>query len=113
MCKNLNSAQQSFIFANVMQCKTNVIQNNAMCNNVNYLIILKNTSMDYSFERAFDQVPHGEAKAVKTEIMAILKIKSRPAWFNRLRGNIVPRVDEAKAIEAVFARYGITRVFEN
>lgn len=64
---------------------------------------------EYSFEKGYDQVPGGKQKAFKAEIMAAIKITTHQAWMRRLRGITIPRVDEKKAIEAIFAKYGITK----
>lgn len=64
---------------------------------------------EYSFKKGFDQVPGGSQPAARQELMAALKIESYPSWLRRLHGKTVPRVDEAKAIESVFAKYGITK----
>lgn len=66
---------------------------------------------NYSFRKGFDQVPVGIVKKVKAELMSALGVKSYPAWLNRLRGNIEPKVSEVQAIEKVFANYGITNIW--
>lgn len=65
----------------------------------------------YAFEKGFNQIPVGLVKKVKKELMEVLDIKSKPAWLNRLRGNVEPKVSEASAIETVFKKYGITKIW--
>lgn len=67
----------------------------------------------YSFEKAYLQVTQRDYKAVKSEIMQALNINNRASWKRRLTGEIEPKMSEAKAIEEVFAKYGIKKVFEN
>ena len=52
-----------------------------------------------------------QMQQVKNEILAALGLKTRVSWYQRLYGNIEPRITEAKAIEAVFAKYGINDVW--
>lgn len=65
----------------------------------------------YSFQKGFNQVTVQEARKLRNDLKEALKINSRPAWLNRLRGNVEPKVSEAKAIEEVFAEYGITEIW--
>ena len=65
----------------------------------------------FSFQKGFDQVPHGKVKQVKDELMKSLKISSRPSWLARLRGDVEPKISEVKAIEGVFAKYGIKDIW--
>ncbi len=66
---------------------------------------------EFSFEKGFNQVQKKDIQAVKQELMQALDIKTRPAWYGRLRGQVEPKVSEAKAIEEVFAKYGIKDVW--
>lgn len=45
------------------------------------------------------------------KLMAALNINTRMAFLNRLKGEVEPKVSEARAIEAVFAEYGIKDVW--
>lgn len=45
--------------------------------------------------------------------MAALDINTRMAFLNRLKGEVEPKVSEVRAIEAVFAEYGIKDVWGN
>lgn len=67
--------------------------------------------MSYSFQKGFNQVPVGKASEVREELMKALSITSRPGWLSRLKGRIVPKVTEARAIEQVFAKHGIKNVW--
>lgn len=67
--------------------------------------------MSNSFEKGFKQVPIGMARIVKDELMNALKIKTNNSWSNRLKGKSEPRVSEARAIEEIFAKHGITDVW--
>jgi hypothetical protein len=65
----------------------------------------------YSFQRGYNQVQIQYKKAVQRKIMRALKITTPPSWYQRLNGNVEPRISEAKAIEAIFAKYGIKEVW--
>ena len=66
---------------------------------------------EFSFLRGWSQVKNFQMQQVKNEILAALGLKTRVSWYQRLYGNIEPRITEAKAIEAVFAKYGINDVW--
>lgn len=66
---------------------------------------------EFSFLRGWSQVKIFQMQQVKNEILAALGLKTRVSWYQRLYGNIEPRITEAKAIEAVFAKYGINDVW--
>jgi hypothetical protein len=67
--------------------------------------------VNYSFKKGFSQVQIGKSTEVKEKLMSVLSITTRASWSARLKGKIVPKVDEAKAIENVFAGYGIKNVW--
>lgn len=64
---------------------------------------------EWSFQKGFDQVPKGMLNQVKEELMGVFNITTRAAWYRRLYGSTIPRVDQVKAVEAVFKNYGITK----
>ena len=66
---------------------------------------------DYSFELGFSQVRQKDVEEVRARIMGLLGLKTRPSWYARLSGTVEPKVSEAKAIEELFAEYGITEVW--
>lgn len=63
---------------------------------------------NYSFKAGMGQVASSKVSEAKSELMHALGITSHPAWLSRLRGEVEPRISEVKAIEAVFANYGVT-----
>lgn len=65
----------------------------------------------FSFLKGFNQVPVKFVPAVKKEIMQAIGVKTRVSWYQRLYGNVEPKVSEAAAIESVFAKYGISDVW--
>lgn len=66
---------------------------------------------DYSFKRGFSQVRQKDVKEVKRRIMSALGLTTRVGWYARLNGKVEPKVSEARAIEGVFADFGITKVW--
>lgn len=65
----------------------------------------------YSFLKGFSQVPLKHASTVKKEIMDVIGIKTRASWYQRLYGNVESKMSEATAIEEIFAKYGIKKVW--
>ena len=72
---------------------------------------MKNEENFIAFRRGYEQLSLAEAKAVKDEIMSALGVTSRPGWAARLNGTVEPRLSEARRIEKIFARRGITDVW--
>lgn len=66
---------------------------------------------EYSFRKGFSQVRQKDVQKVKKQIMSELGLTTRAGWYLRLNGNVEPKVSEARAIEAVFANYGIKDVW--
>lgn len=65
----------------------------------------------YSFQKGFNKVQNKDLQSVKSEIMTALGLSCRSAWYQRLYGNVEPRVSEKVAIQGVFATYGITDIW--
>ena len=65
----------------------------------------------YSFRRGWSQVKNSDVRQCRADIMAALGLVTRMAFLKRLNGNVEPRISEYKAIEAVFAKYGITDIW--
>lgn len=66
---------------------------------------------NYSFKKGLDKVPVGKFLDVKEEIMKCLKITSHPAWLRRLRGEVIPKLNEVAAIEEVFKKHSIKDIW--
>jgi hypothetical protein len=67
----------------------------------------------YSFEKGWSQrrkCDESELRRKLSEAMN-LKTKNRMSWWQHLRGLVEPKISEAKAIEEIFAEYGITEVW--
>lgn len=65
----------------------------------------------FSFKKAWSQVRQKDIEDVRNEIMAALALTTKPAFYNRLNGDVEPKVSEAKAIEDIFNNYGITEIW--
>ncbi len=65
----------------------------------------------YSFRRGWAQVRNCDVRQCRADIMTALGLVTRMAFLQRLNGNVEPRISEYKAIEAVFAKYGITDIW--
>lgn len=66
---------------------------------------------EFSFEKGFNKVSIKHCKTLRSDLKFALKINSTPAWLNRLRGKIEPKVSEARAIEAIFLVHGIEDIW--
>ena len=66
---------------------------------------------NFSFKKAWSQVRQKDIEDVRNEIMAALALTTKPAFYNRLNGVVEPKVSEAKAIEDIFNKYGITEIW--
>ena len=65
----------------------------------------------FSFNKGWSQVKNGDISECRNKLMKVLGIKTRAAFLNRLKGDVEPKVSEVRAIESVFAEYGITVVW--
>jgi len=65
----------------------------------------------FSFKKGWLRVPQGDVAIVREKIMKALGVASEVAFLQRKRGEIIPKVTDVEAIEAVFAEYGITDVW--
>lgn len=65
----------------------------------------------FSFNKGWSQVKNGDLRKCRKKLMEALGITTRMAFLNRLRGDVEPKVSEAKAIESIFAELGIKEVW--
>lgn len=65
----------------------------------------------FSFNKGWSQVKNGDISKCRNKLMEVLGIKTRAAFLNRLKGDVEPKVSEVRAIESVFAEYGITDIW--
>lgn len=61
----------------------------------------------YAFKKGWKNLRYDDRKAVMSEIMEVLHIKSLVSFHRRKRGIPSPRMDEVDKIEAVFVKYGV------
>ncbi len=66
---------------------------------------------NWGFDRGFKQLRLCDVEAVRSEIMSALKIATNMSFLRRKSGVIEPKISEAKAIEAIFAKRGITDIW--
>lgn len=66
---------------------------------------------EFSFRKGWSQVRQGDAAAVRSKLMVALNLTTIMAFLDRLNGKVEPKVSEAKAIEEIFASYGIKQVW--
>ncbi len=66
---------------------------------------------DFSFKKGWSQVLNKDTIQVRSEIIRALKLKNHRSFYPRLRGEVEPKVSEAKAIEEIFAKRGIKDIW--
>jgi hypothetical protein len=66
---------------------------------------------EYSFEKGWYQLRQQDVQAAKEELMASLGVTTNMAFRNRLKGKHIPKITQVEAIEKVFAKYGIRKVW--
>ena len=65
---------------------------------------------NYSFKRGYNNLPRKYLKEVREEITNALGL-TRESFYRRLRGEVEPKVSEAKKIEEIFNRYNISNIW--
>jgi hypothetical protein len=65
----------------------------------------------FSFKRGWDKLQKKDVKIVREEIIKVLKLEHRQNFYPRLYGSVEPKISEYEAIEAIFAKYGVTDVW--
>lgn len=65
----------------------------------------------FSFQKGWSQVKNGDLDECRKKLMAAMNITTRASWGKRLKGEIEPKISEVRAIESVFAEYGIKQVW--
>jgi hypothetical protein len=65
----------------------------------------------YSFQKGYNKIQKGRVPTVRKAIMEALGFISLPAFYDRLRGDVEPKVSEAKAIEDIFAKEKIKDIW--
>lgn len=64
-----------------------------------------------AFIKGWEQVQQKDVEKVKAEVLEALHLTSNGSFHYRLKGNVEPKGTERVAIEAVFAKYGITEIW--
>lgn len=65
----------------------------------------------FSFQKGWLQIPNGNLAECREKLMKAMNITTRAAWGKRLKGEVEPKISEVKAIENVFAEYGIKDIW--
>lgn len=65
----------------------------------------------FSFIRGWSQVKNGDIPKCREMLMEALNIKTRAAFLVRMKGNVEPKISEARAIESVFSEFGIKDIW--
>lgn len=69
------------------------------------------TSNKFSFKKGYGQIQQKDLPKVRAELMTALGVSNKMSLSNYMRGRIEPKVGQSKAVEEVFAKYGITDVW--
>jgi hypothetical protein len=62
----------------------------------------------YSFRKGYDMLIRKHQPLFRNELMQTLNITSRNQLYARIRGEVIPRMDEKEKIESLFFKYGVT-----
>ena len=65
----------------------------------------------YTFIKGWMRVRLGDKKSIKAEILDIFKHYSRPFWTGLLYGRKPLNMDQMEAIEEVFKKHGIKKIW--
>lgn len=65
----------------------------------------------YSFLKGWDNLKQRDVDSAKQELMDALNIKSDATFYRRLRGQIVPTIEESTQVLNVFKKYGIKQPY--
>lgn len=66
---------------------------------------------NFSFKKGYRQLTVEQIPKVREKICKALHLAEVTSFYPRLNGKVEPRISEAKAIENVFAEYGITDIW--
>lgn len=66
---------------------------------------------NFAFQLGMSQVRLCDNQRIRKELMEALNVKTRAAFLNRMKGDVEPKVSEYKAVEDIFAKYGIKKVW--
>ena len=65
----------------------------------------------FSFNKGWLQLRQADIAACRKELMDAFNVTTRAAWGKRLKGEVEPKISEARAVESIFAKYGIKDVW--
>lgn len=66
---------------------------------------------NFSFEKGWSQLPIGYIEECRNRLMEAFGITTRAAFCKRRNGDVEPRMSQIKAVEDIFADYGIKDVW--
>lgn len=66
---------------------------------------------NFSFKKGYRKLTVEQLPKVRAKICEVLGLAEVTSFYPRLNGKIEPKISEARAIETVFAEYGITDIW--
>lgn len=69
------------------------------------------SNKQFSFNKGWQQLRQGDVVTCRKELMNALNVTTRAAFLQRLKGNVIPNMLEARSVERVFAKYGIKEIW--
>lgn len=66
----------------------------------------------YSFKTAYESLPANKQGELREKVMNVLNCQLT-TFYNRMSGRQEPTLSEADTISAIFAEYGIKKVWNN
>lgn len=103
-----------YLLNNIKQYKNTFkyfLNNSEYMSNIEQIVKPVTKAKTFSFQLGWSQVKNGDLHNVRNEIMSVLGITTRGNFLRRLRGEVDPKVSEVNAIESVFKKYGINKIW--
>jgi hypothetical protein len=66
---------------------------------------------DWAFEKGWYELKTREVPICRKKLMSALKLTTHAGFGVRLRGQVVPNVEEVQHIERIFHEFGITEIW--
>jgi hypothetical protein len=70
---------------------------------------MREQKYNQGFRKGYGQLQVKDVKSFQQEVWKILEINNRNSFSQYKLGKIEPKANQAVAIEATFARYGVTK----
>jgi hypothetical protein len=66
---------------------------------------------EFAFKRGMNQVKKKHLIKIRKDIMMALNLSTNSAFYKRMRGEVEPKISEARKICNIFENYGINEIW--